>query len=109
MGRPYFFGGSRDFGGDGDVVHVYADERAKGVVFGNSSAVSVVHKGLESGGRIAEAKHHDSRLVEAAACFEGRFVCVGLLNANVIVALAHVEFRVESCSAQVANEVTNEG
>ena len=35
-------------------------------------------------------------------------MCVGFFDTNVIVALAHIELCVESCAAQVANEVANE-
>ena len=91
MGGPDLGGTARRFGGDGDVIHVDADERAESFVFGNSSAVSVVHKGLESGGRIAEAEHHDSWLVEAAACFKRRFMGIGLFEAYIVVTLSDVE------------------
>ena len=108
MGRPYFFGGTCDLCGDSDVVHVYTDKRTQGFVPGYGSAVSVVHERLKRGGRVAEAKHHNTRLVETSARLECRLVSVGLLDPDVIVSLPHVELGVESCAAQIANEVTDE-
>ena len=77
-------------------------------MFGDRSAVPVVHEGLEGGRRVAEAKHHNARLVETPTCFERCFVGVGLLNANVVVPLAYIKLGVKSCAAQIANEIANE-
>ena len=108
VGRLCFLGGPARFRGYSYVVHINTNECAIGFMFGNRLAIAVVHKGLECGGRVAEPKHHYTRLVKATARFERCLMSIGLFDADVVVSLSYVELGVQPRASQVANEITNE-
>ena len=71
---------------DEDVVKV-DDE----VVLVDEIGKNGIHKGLEGGGRVAEAEGHDEGLEEAKGAFEGGLPLVAMLDANIVVAPMDVE------------------
>ena len=77
-------------------------------MFGYGLTVPVIHEGLERGGRVAEAKHHNTRLVETSARLKRCLVSVGLLDPDIVVSLPYIELGVESCTTQIPDEITDE-
>ena len=65
-------------------------------MFGNGVVVPIIHEALEGGWGVAEAEHHDLRLVEASSCFKGCLMRVCLFDLNVIVPLAHIKLGIYS-------------
>jgi len=58
---------------------------------------------LESGGRVSQAKEHDGWFEEALASFEGSFVLVTFLDANVIVSPANVKLGKEAFLCKIVD------
>ena len=97
------------FGGNGNVVHVDADDSAQSFVFDNNVLVNGIHRSLEHSGRVGESKEHDSWFVKAMTHFEGGLVLIAFLDANIVVSLTYVQFHVNGGTTQVVDECSDEG
>jgi hypothetical protein len=64
-----------------------------------------VHKGLESGGGIAEARGHNKGLKESEGALKGSFPFIAFFNVNVVITLTDVEFGKVMGTLEFINEV----
>src|ERR1700677_5315899 len=94
---------------DSDIVHVNSYDRPSYGVFRDDIFVDLIHHRLEGCGGIKQAKKHDCGLKESIACFEGRFMFVAFFDANIIVPPSNIEFRENGSTAEVGDEVGDEG
>ena len=72
-------------------------------------AKNVIHHRLEGGWGVSKAKEHDCWFIEAIASFEGGFVFVALLDADIVISPADVQFSVDVGASQICDEVCDEG
>ena len=89
---------------DEDVVKVDNE-----VVLVNEVRKNRIHKGLEGGRRIAEAKGHDKGFEEAKGTFEGDLPLISMLDANVVVTSTDVELCKVARALELVDEFRNQG
>jgi len=74
------------WGEDEEVIHIN-DEPS----FSDHVSEGVIHKSLEGGGGVGEAKEHDGRFEEAFVGDEGGFPLMPVFNTDVVVAPPNIE------------------
>ena len=89
---------------DEEVVHV-DDEPA----FHDHIVEGVVHESLQGGRGVGKAKEHHSWFEESFMSDKGSFPMVSILNVNVIISPANIEFGKDFHSLKFVNEVRDEG
>ena len=80
--------------GNSYIVHVNADGSTKEFVLSYDGAKDVIQHRLEGSWGVSGAKEHDSRFIEAVVCFEGSFVFVALLDADIVISPVDVQFSI---------------
>jgi len=95
-----FFMGSGVRGEDEEVVHIdneptFCDHISKGVV----------HKSLESGRGVGEAKEHDGWFEEAFMSDEGGFPLMSVFDADVVVAPSDIKFCEDFGVSELVDEI----
>ena len=80
--------------GDSYIIHVNANGSTKKFMLSYDRVEHVIHHRLESGWGVTEAKEHESWFIEAVACFEGSFVFVALLDADIVIPPTDIQFSV---------------
>ena len=80
--------------GNSYIVHVNANGSTKEFVLSYDGAKDVIHHCLEGSWGVSEAEEHDSWFIEAVACFEGSFVFVTLLDADIVIPPANIQFSI---------------
>jgi hypothetical protein len=89
------------------VVHVDEDFRAEEVVLVDSLLEDAVHHVLKCGGRVGEAEEHDIWHKDAELRLKRRLMSILPSDADVIVALAHVEFCEDAGISDASNSWRN--
>jgi hypothetical protein len=89
------------------VVHVDKDLRAEEMVLVDGTLEDAVHHALKCGGRVGEAEEHDVWHKDAELRLKRCFMPILLSDADVIVALAHVEFGEDAGISDASNSWGN--
>jgi hypothetical protein len=68
-----------------------------------------VHKGLESGRGIAEAKGHDEGFEETKGAFKGSFPFIAFFNVDVVITPVNIKFGKIMGTLEFIDEVRDQG
>jgi len=90
------------FGGDDHVVHIDVKPSLCNLFLEN-----VIHHCLKSGQGVGQAEEHHSWFEETFASFEGGFVFIAFLDADVVISPANVELREKAFLCQVVDKFRN--
>src|SRR6266571_2060484 len=96
-------------GGDTNIIHIDMDGGSERFMFENGVVVDVVHHGLERRWRIGKPKIHNRGFKKSISCFERGLLLVSFTNTYVIVSPSYVEFGIDICIAEIADEVCDQG
>ena len=95
--------------GNSYIVHVNADGSTKEFMLSYNGVKNVIHHRLEGGWGVSKAKEHDCWFIEAVASFEGGFVFVTLLDVDVVISPADVQFSIDVGASQICDKVRDKG
>ena len=95
--------------GNSYIIHVNADGSTKKFMLSYNGAKNVVHHCLEGGWGVSKAKEHECWFIEAVASFEGSFVFVTLLDADVVISPMDVQFSIDVGASQICDKVHDKG
>jgi hypothetical protein len=91
-------------GEDEEIIHVDNEPS-----FGDHIAEEVIHESLKCGGRVGEAKEHDSGFKEPLMGDEGSFPLVSILDADIVVSPSYVELGEDLGVSKFIDEVGDKG